>query len=93
MKPEDRARARIDGMLTAAGWAMQDRAALNLAAARGVAVRYFPLLGGDEADYLLFVDHRAVGVVEAKAEGTKLSGVAEQSGNYIAELPPDIPHA
>ncbi len=89
-KPEEEARQRIDGLLRAAGWAIQDRKELNLGAARGVAVRYFPLTTG-EADYLLFVDRKAVGVVEAKAEGTTLSGVAEQSEKYQAGLPDDIP--
>jgi hypothetical protein len=46
---------------------VQDRAALNLAAARGVAVREFPLLTG-YADYLLFVDRRSIGAVEAQSE-------------------------
>ena len=41
---------------------------MNLYAGRGVAVREFPLETG-YADYLLFVDRKAVGVVEAKAEG------------------------
>jgi type I restriction enzyme R subunit len=41
---------------------------------------------------LLFVDRNAVGVVEAKAEGTPLSGVAEQTGEYLVGLPPAIPH-
>jgi type I restriction enzyme R subunit len=40
------------------------------------------LKGGDEADYLLFVDRKAVGTVEAKPEGHTLTGVEEQSGKY-----------
>ncbi len=92
MKPEDAARENIDQMLAAAGWTVQDRPELNLGAALGVAVRYFPLEGGKEADYLLFVDRKAVGVIEAKAEGTTLSGVAEQSGKYLTALPKDIPN-
>ena len=51
---------------------------MNLYAGRGVAVREFPLETG-YADYLLFVDRKAVGVVEAKAEGIPLSSVAEQA--------------
>ena len=89
--PEAQARQRIDGLLAAAGWCVQDRCALNLSAARGVAVREFPLQTGF-ADYLLFVDRQAVGVIEAKAEGTTLAGVAEQSGQYLVGLPPNIPH-
>jgi len=44
--PEAQARQRIDGLLEAAGWCVQDRCALNLSAARGVAVREFPLQTG-----------------------------------------------
>ena len=43
LAPEAQARVRIDAMLTAAGWAVQDYGAVNLAAARGVAVREFVL--------------------------------------------------
>lgn len=52
-RPEDAARKTIDDALTAAGWAVQDRQAMNLDAARGVAVREFPLKRGHGfADYL-----------------------------------------
>jgi type I restriction enzyme R subunit len=54
-KPEARARQNIDSLLIACGWAVQDRAAMNLYAGRGVLVREFPLETG-YADYLLFVD-------------------------------------
>ncbi len=64
-QPEQRARQRIDDLLTDAGWAVQDRAALDLGASRGVAVREVSLAAG-EADYLLVVDRVAVGTVEAK---------------------------
>ena len=89
--PEARARQHIDSQLTACGWLVQDRLSMNLYAGRGVAVREFPLDTG-YADYLLFVDRRAAGVVEAKAEGTTLSAVAEQAGGYATGLPPNIPH-
>ncbi len=91
MKPEEKARKGIDELLQAAGWKLQDMQELNLGASLGVAVRYFPLETG-EADYLLFVDRKAVGVVEAKPEGTTLSGVAEQSEKYIAGFPKNLPH-
>lgn len=91
MKPEEKARRRIDALLEAAGWSVQDMSHLNLAASLGMAVREFPLESGF-ADYLLFVDRKAVGVIEAKPEGTTLSGVAEQSGTYLTSLPANIPH-
>jgi len=89
--PESIARQKIDQLLTASGWTVQDRAGMNLYAARGVAVREFPVKGGF-ADYMLFVDRKAVGVVEAKKVGTTLSGVAEQAGSYAAGLPQHVPH-
>jgi type I restriction enzyme R subunit len=90
-RPEDRARENIDKLLKSAGWVIQDYAELNLRAARGVAVREFPLKTGF-ADYLLFVDRKAIGAVEAKAEGIPLSGVEAQSAKYSAGLP-DLPPA
>ncbi len=55
MKPEEKARQRIDQLLNEAGWVMQDVQELNLGAALGVAIREFPLESG-YADYLLFVE-------------------------------------
>ncbi len=89
--PEEKARAHIDQLLAQAGWCVQDRKELDLGAALGVAVREFPLESGF-ADYLLFVDRKAAGAIEAKPAGETLSGVAEQSGKYITSLPPNIPH-
>jgi type I restriction enzyme R subunit len=90
-KPEDRAREKIDNLLRKAGWVLQDYGELNLGVSLGVVVRNFPLRTGF-ADYMLFVDRKAVGVVEAKPEGTTLSGVAEQSEKYLIGLPENIPH-
>lgn len=91
MKPEKKARYRIDQLLEAAGWKVQDLKELNLSASLGVAVREFPLESGP-ADYLLFVDRKAVGVIEAKPEGTTLSGAAEESEKYITGIPENLPH-
>ncbi len=86
--PEAVARVLIDAAFAAAGWVVQDRADMNLAAARGVAVREFKLKQGHGyADYLLFVDGKAVGVLEAKHAGHTLSGVEPQSSKYAAGLP------
>ena len=90
LTPEARARVQIDKMLAAAGWAVQGRSEIDLSASRGVAIREFPLEGGNEADYLLFVDHQAVGALEAKKEGATLIGVEPQSAKYAAGLPDTI---
>ena len=88
LTPEARARVRIDEMLDAAGWAVQDVRGVNLAAARGVAVREFVLEPPHgRVDYLLFADRKAVGVIEAKKEGETLTGVAWQSSRYLDGLP------
>ncbi len=67
MTPEAKARQQIDERLTRAGWVIQDMKQLNLGASLGVAVREFPTDTGP-ADYALFVDREAVGVIEAKRD-------------------------
>ena len=92
MTPEQQSRVNIDRMLEQSGWVVQAAATVNLYAARGVAVREFPLRPGHGfADYLLYVDGRAAGVVEAKPEGHTLTGVETQSGKYGAGLPENLP--
>lgn len=86
--PEAAARRDIDAALEAAGWIIQNRDEMNLSAGRGVAVREFKLeRGHGYADYLLFVDGKAVGVLEAKKKGETLSGVEHQVARYAAGLP------
>jgi type I restriction enzyme, R subunit len=90
--PEQRARKEIDRLLGQAGWVIQNRSDTNLRAARGVAVREFPLKQGHgEADYLLFVDGKAAGAIEAKPVGTTLTGVERQSEKYSKGLPEQLP--
>ncbi|MBU4216250.1 MAG: DEAD/DEAH box helicase family protein [Actinobacteria bacterium] len=90
-KPEELARQKIDELLEAAGWQVQDYRDINLSASLGVAVREFPLTNG-AVDYLLFVDKKAAGVLEAKKVGETLSGVSEQTENYLQGLPDNIPN-
>jgi type I restriction enzyme, R subunit len=90
--PEARARKNIDQFLTAAGWVVQSRGDVNLAAGRGIAIREFPMkLGFGEADYLLYVDGQALGVVEAKKEGSTLTGFEGQTSKYSEGLPETLP--
>ncbi len=89
--PEQKARREIDAKLIASGWLVQDRDELDLTAGRGIAVREFPMKAGfGFADYLLYIDRKAVGAVEAKADGT-LTGVEAQSAKYAAGLPDNLP--
>src|SRR5256884_9745029 len=80
--PEELAREKIDPLLQQCGWILQNRTTINLSASRGVAIREALLQRRDEVDYLLFVDGKAIGTVEAKPEGYTLTGVEEQSGKY-----------
>ena len=90
MTPEQQARRNIDSMLEAAGWHIQNYAGHNTTAAFGVAVREYPLRADQRADYLLFINGAAVGVIEAKPEGTTLSGALQQAERYRASLPDDL---
>lgn len=65
MKPEEKALKIIDELLDRAGWDVQDFKSINFGASLGVAVREFPT-GKGPADYILFVDRKAVGAIEAK---------------------------
>lgn len=91
MHLEDVAREKIDRLLQDAGWVVQDYKDINLGKALGVAVREFPLESG-YADYLLFINRKAAGIIEAKPEGTTLSGVEIQSQDYATNIPNTIPY-
>jgi type I restriction enzyme R subunit len=80
-KLEAETRKAIDAKLDAAGWVIQDKNRLNLYESLGVAVREMDNDTG-RADYMLFVNGEACGIIEAKREGTDLGGVAEQSQRY-----------
>jgi type I restriction enzyme R subunit len=88
--PEDIAREQIDRMLVSAGWDVQDAKAVNLYAKQGVAIRELKS-GHGTADYLLYVDGRAAGVIEAKKAGATLTGVELQSAKYSNGLPDSLP--
>lgn len=81
--PEQKARDIIDSMLSAAGWIVQSKKEVNLAAGQGVAVREYHTSVGP-ADYVLFVDRKPVGIIEAKREeeGHSITTVEDQSKGY-----------
>ncbi len=91
MTPEAKARQTIDSMLEASGWQIQNYAERAIDASLGVAVREYPLKLNQKADYLLFIDGDAVGVIEAKPAGTTPSGALQQAERYRASLPIDLP--
>src|SRR5438093_628157 len=84
--PEQQAREKIDAQLQDCGWIVQDSRKADFSAGRGIALREVRLKSGP-CDYLLLVDRKPVGVIEAKKEGTTLSTVADQTGNYAENLP------
>jgi len=65
--PEQIARDNIDKQLTACGWVIQSIKQINLNASAGVAVKEY-LTDVGPADYVLFVDGKPCGVIEAKRE-------------------------
>jgi type I restriction enzyme R subunit len=81
--PEQIARDNIDRQLAACGWIVQENKRINLNAGPGVAVREYPTDVGP-ADYVLFVDGKPVGVIEAKREdeGHKLTFHEDQAESY-----------
>ncbi|RLC11423.1 MAG: hypothetical protein DRH43_04160 [Deltaproteobacteria bacterium] len=81
--PEQIARDRIDRMLTQAGWSVQDKNQIEFGRAKGIAVREYPTDSGP-ADYVLFVERKPIGVIEAKRPemGQNINVVAEQSAKY-----------
>lgn len=85
---EVQTRIEIDRQLVAAGWVVQDESRINLYAGQGVAVREVTLANG-RADYLLYVEQRLVGVIEAKREGTAPRGVEAQLDRYRNGLTPE----
>jgi type I restriction enzyme R subunit len=88
LSAEDRARVIIDRKLKESGWVVQGVKQMSLAAGRGVAVREFILKAPHgRADYLLFVDGKPVGAIEAKPEGETLTEVELQSAKYGDGLP------
>jgi type I restriction enzyme R subunit len=81
--PEQIARDEIDTLLKKAGWVVQNKKEIDFSASLGVAVREYQTDVGP-ADYVLFVDKQAVGVIEAKPKtwGEKITTVEEQSSGY-----------
>ena len=77
-------------MLEQCGWHVQDYGEMNLSAGTGIAVCEFPLATGF-ADYLLYANGKAIGVVEAKPEGHPLVSVEDQTVKYATGLPEPYP--
>ncbi|MDD2339021.1 MAG: type I restriction endonuclease [Methanosarcina sp.] len=83
--PEQKARNEIDKKLNDAGWMVQEKSKIDWSASRGIAVKEY-LTDVEPADYVLFVDKKPIGIIEAKRdeEGHRLNVVEEQSSRYAA---------
>ncbi len=83
LTPEQKARTVIDDMLRQAGWAVQDKDKVDWSKSQGIALREYQTDVGP-VDYALFVDRKAVGVIEAKREeeGVRMTVHEEQSKGY-----------
>ncbi|WP_456088128.1 type I restriction endonuclease subunit R [Parabacteroides sp.] len=88
MTPEEKARRKIDQWLTDAGWKVVDREDYE-PACTAVAIREGLLKGNLEADYFLFINGKAVGVLEAKREDIDAfsNKVCEQAALYARSVP------
>lgn len=87
LKAEESARVLIDKQLTQAGWVVQDRKDIDLVNHVGVAVReVFMEKWAGRADYVLYLNRKIVGVIEAKPQGTTLMAVQWQSHRYSKGL-------
>lgn len=87
LNPEEQARVLIDAQLVAAGWVVQDRESIDLVNHVGVAVREVIMeKWAGRADYVLYLNRKMVGVIEAKPQGTTLMAVQWQSHRYSKGL-------
>lgn len=88
MTPEEKARIKIDQWFADAGWEVINRDDYE-PTCTAVAIREGLLKGNLEADYFLFINGKAVGVLEAKREETDTfsSKVCEQAALYAKSVP------
>ena len=88
MTPEEKARVKIDQMFEDAGWQVVDRDFYS-PVITAAAIREGLLNGNKEADYFLFINGKAIGVLEAKREEVDVTAtmVCEQTDMYAREVP------
>jgi len=91
-KPEDKARHElINPLLKKSGWKIQHFKNANIHEHKGVAVEFFQMgKGVGEADYVLFVNGKACGIIEAKKEGETLVGKETQTKRYSEGFPEEF---
>ena len=82
MTPEEKARVKIDKQLFGAGWDIVSRD--EYVPRSALAVKEALMQGNTESDYLLFVDDKAIAVVEAKREENPLGEDVQVQAEYYA---------
>lgn len=85
MLPEEKARVKIDKQLNNVGWDIVDRQ--DYLPNYAMAVKEALMQGGKESDYLLFVDNKAIAVVEAKKESDSLGPKVASQAEHYAKTP------
>lgn len=85
MLPEEKARVKIDKQLNNSGWDVVDRQ--DYLPNYAMAVKEALMQGGKESDYLLFVDNKAIAVVEAKKESDSLGPKVASQAEHYAKTP------
>lgn len=87
MKPEERARVKIDKQLNNAGWEIVSRN--EYVPNSTLVVKEAIMRGNIESDYLLFIEDKAIAVVEAKKEDNPLGeNVKKQAEDYAVNPQP-----
>ena len=85
MLPEEKARIKIDKQLKNAGWDIVSRD--EYIPSNALAVKEALMQGNKESDYLLFVDDRAIAVVEAKKEDNTLGDIVAAQAEAYSKNP------
>ena len=85
MTPEEAARIKIDKQITNAGWDIVSRD--EYVPSSTSAVKEALMQGSKESDYLLFIDGKAIAVIEAKREENILGEKVRQQAEDYANRP------
>ena len=85
MLPEEKARMKINKQLNSAGWNIVPRD--EYVSNDTTAVEEALMQGNKESDYLLFIDNKAIAVVEAKREENPLGPEVEHQAEWYAAHP------
>ncbi|MDY5778999.1 MAG: DEAD/DEAH box helicase family protein, partial [Succinivibrionaceae bacterium] len=85
MKPEELARTKIDKKLENSGWKICSRKEYD--SQSPCAIKEALMEGNTESDYLLFIDNKAIAVIEAKKKSNELGKEVEDQVEKYATHP------